>query len=72
MAKACDVSVWLDWPDVVEVQDEETGEWMEYLPERTCKEVKLAYLIWGCSECECDWQENEYNYCPNCGRRVIR
>ena len=57
-----------------------------YLPERTCKFISSKGLDYPpvCSECgyelgiyDCEWLDDgtyryDGNYCPNCGRRVVK
>ena len=50
------------------------GEYIRFI------ETEITYdsLVWVCEECNEPWilmdgtpQENEYNYCPKCGRKII-
>lgn len=48
------------------VNTEKTGHWINYKDEHSCsrcKEVVIAnYLV---------WDDNEYEYCPYCGCRMV-
>ena len=66
------------WPDTVHVVRGRTDETRRYVPERTCREVKIRHHWRGCSECGYIW---DYMYgigkgvgprfCPMCGARVV-
>lgn len=34
--------------------------------------MRLKVRMWTCSECEADYVGSKPNYCPNCGRRVVK
>ena len=51
-------------------------------PERTCKDERYQWCMFECSECGCECEGGDYeghncstgafNYCPNCGARVVK
>ncbi|WP_455136356.1 hypothetical protein [Thermophilibacter sp.] len=48
---------------------------MRYVPERTChrvwKKQKMRQRKATCSECGYGITDARFNYCPNCGARVV-
>lgn len=70
-----------EWPDYVEVSHDGEAGGRRYAPERTChsasaEELGLPGYAEGCSECgfrATRYQfDHVYNYCPNCGARVVK
>lgn len=73
------------WPDTVHVVRGRTGEMLRYVPERTCRNIspKLGNNEFTCEEClarvygsggrwfDANWDYHKFNYCPNCGRKVV-
>ena len=40
--------------------------------EHTCRQIRLAEWLWECSECGSKHDTGAlYNYCPNCGAKVV-
>jgi len=42
-------------------------------------QIDADWNAWRCSECGCDWRleegdpvENGMNFCPQCGRRIVK
>ena len=72
--------VWLDWPHVITLFDDDGNE-QDYIPERTCQcTTDDRAWCFACSECgkafprdELKYAHNagEINYCPNCGAKVV-
>ena len=67
--------VWLDWPHVITLFDDDGNE-RDYLPGRTCRLEHDGYGWWECDECGAtiDWDSAEQppcDYCPSCGAKVI-
>ena len=51
--------------------DEAIAAWNTRV-ERTCKRVWLEDWLWRCSECGSQHDTAHlYNYCPNCGAKVV-
>jgi len=60
------------------IRDEFAGRIAETLGERTChiehmpKNQNLRCRSWlGCSVCGCEIENPGWNYCPDCGRKVV-
>ena len=49
----------------VDYQNDETTESLKSIPNDFCIEMYI------CSKCSAEIQEY-YNYCPNCGRKIMR
>lgn len=68
--------VWLDWPHVITLFDDDGNE-RDYLPERTCKNISYPPEGFLCSVCGWgDFTEPSYSlrnasYCPHCGAKVL-
>ena len=73
-----------DFPNVITVDDTETGRYMDYFPERTCciEHVKSGalYDVWRYTCCDYEHAESKTdagaseiptNFCPKCGARVV-
>lgn len=66
--------------DAVEIEEQEpkTGHWIghrEHCENLGVMPSGLGAYEW-CSNCDCgidvrEWHRNNYNYCPNCGTRMI-
>lgn len=63
------------------VRNEDVKDWEHFELERTCHDRNAsarehgAYLfMWRCSNCgeSYDTEMDKPNYCPNCGRRVVK
>ena len=85
MTDTCELVVCADWPDKVHVATPKNHrERKDYYPERTCKniygrnEYDNCENGFRCSLCGGDAEDYDnyriyatWNYCPNCGARVI-
>ena len=66
--------VWLDWPHVITLFDDDGNE-RDYTPERTTTMItdEGSQHWYSCDTCECDGYAAKLpNYCPNCGAKVVR
>lgn len=70
-----------DWVCKVGINYKAIADELNSRVERTCKNEAPRYLDFLCSECgfvhyiddsNCTGDGNEWNYCPNCGARVIK
>ena len=41
-------------------------------------EIRDGWMMWECSGCKAEWtfeadtpEDNGYNYCPGCGRKIV-
>ena len=66
------------WPDAVVMENQGsvldgTYESRMYYPERTCRYESTNRCTWACTSCgrEIDVLHRGYNYCPNCGAKVV-
>ena len=52
---------------------ERIGKLTRHVPERTCRYESTNRCTWVCTSCgrEVDVLHYGYNYCPNCGARII-
>ena len=64
-----------EFPDSVAVCHYGENNFMRYVPERTChrvwKKQKRRQRKATCSECGYGITDARFNYCPNCGARVV-
>ena len=78
-----DMGYLLDYDELDKVVlNDENGEHepMEFVPKDaetvgagTCRRVFIKDWLWECSECHSRHDSGHlYNFCPNCGRRVIK
>ena len=66
--------VWLDWPRVITLFDDDGNE-RDYIPGRTCKrELVELDESWCCYKCdECGYPiDNDDRYCSGCGAKVVK
>lgn len=56
-----------------DMQDENGTEYRRYVPELKCNIIprKYAANFGNCSECGYLTERNRYNYCPNCGAKIV-
>lgn len=68
---ACGCNFGQDWQDM-ELKDR-LADLIEPEPERTCRYESTNRCTWACTSCgrEVDVLHRGYNYCPNCGAKVI-
>lgn len=70
--EASDGMCGVDWDKVESVEI----EYDMYVKERTCHAIAIYNMHdeWcgdECSACGYEWYEDEPNYCPNCGAKVV-
>ena len=79
MTWSVDIGAWVDKPSFIQAFSDD-GEEQDYLPERTCGfdmvTIDHGSRSWGikCTLCQCEFEHQSgrtWNYCPNCGSRVI-
>ena len=67
-----------EWPESVDVMHEGVGYSRRYVPERTCEFIPFieddgSIFVENYSECDAAVLSRcEFNYCPNCGAKVVR
>ena len=50
----------------VNPQEQKTGHWINHKDEHQCSMCKEVIIVNYYT-----WDDNEYKYCPNCGRRMV-